>query len=79
MNTISYELQFTDEELEEFKRLEQLFDETEELRNFRLHEIGNIVLETTNDEYKTRRFLAFFVLNGLQNGSFISAMMEREK
>jgi len=75
MNTTSYELQFTDEELEEFKRLEQLFDETTDLWNFRLHQIGDLVMEATNDEYKTRRFLAYFILNGLQNGDLIKAML----
>lgn len=79
MNSISYELKFKDKELEEFKRLEMLFDETEELRNFRLHEIGDIVIDATNDGYKTRRFLAYFVLNGLQNGSLLKAMMSEKQ
>jgi ferritin len=62
----------------EFKRLEMLFDESVELRNFRLHEIGDLVMEATNDEYKTRRFLAYFVLSGLQNGELLKAMVRQE-
>ena len=75
MGSISFTLEYTDEELEEFRRLEQLFDESVELRNFRLHEMGDLVMEATNDEYKTRRFLAYFVLNGLRNGSLLKEMM----
>ena len=78
MGSISFTLEYTDEELEEFKRLEQLFDESVELRNFRLHEMGDIVMEATNDEYKTRRFLAYFILTKLQDGQFIKAMMSEE-
>ena len=76
MGSISFTIEYTEEELEEFKRLEQLFDETFELSECRLCEIGEIVKEATGSEYIARRFLAYFVLNGLQNGSLLKAMMK---
>jgi len=78
MGSIVFELRYTDEELQEFRRLEMLFDESLELRNFRLREIGDIVMEATNDKYKTRRFLAYFILTRLQDGQFIKAMVSEE-
>ena len=75
MGSISFTLEYADEELEEFKRLEMLFDESVELRNFRLYELGDVILEAVHNEYKVKRFLAYFILSKLQNGELLKAMM----
>jgi hypothetical protein len=70
-------IEITNEEYEEFKRLEMLLND-ENLPNLRLRDVGNIVQEQTHDLAKTKRFLIWFVLNGLQFSWLIDAMLKNE-
>ena len=68
-------IDITDEEYDEFKRLEQLLND-ENLCNLRLKDIGRIVQEQTRDLNLTKRFVIWFAINGLQFGWLTDAMLK---
>jgi hypothetical protein len=68
-------IDITDEEYNEFKRLEMLLND-ENLCNLRLKDLGNVIQQETRDLAKTRRFLIWFVLCGLQFSWLTDAMMK---
>jgi hypothetical protein len=68
-------INITNDEYTEFKRLEQLLND-ENLCNLRLKDLGNVIQQETRDPAKTKRFLIWFILNGLQFSWLVDAMMK---
>jgi hypothetical protein len=68
-------IDITNKEYDEFKRLEQLLND-ENLPNLKLKDLGDVIQHETHDLNKTKRFLVWFVLNGLQFSWLIDAMVK---